>query len=175
MKKNTVRIILLVAISLLLVACSSSSGDVPSLETTPTAVVEEQPLDDEAKVIAFVEYMRDEGMQLMDPVVDADGNVQPPEVVEGVTYTREEWATPYAVCGQHIEGISFGKESEDMNEQLDQMFALATCLNEKGYSVDEPTTGTIEQWLIDFRTGFGWDDPDAATAYEECSSAAEGE
>jgi hypothetical protein len=114
MKKNTVKIILLVAMSLLLVACSSSPDDVPSLEVTPTAVVEEQPLDDEAKVMAFVKCMHDEDMQLKDPVVDADGNVQPPEVVEGVTYTREEWAAPYAICGHYIEGISFGKESGDM-------------------------------------------------------------
>jgi len=47
-----------------MVACSSSPDDVPSLEVTPTAVVEEQPLDDEAKVMAFVECMRDEDMQL---------------------------------------------------------------------------------------------------------------
>jgi len=173
MKKNTVKIILLVAMSLLLVACSSSPDDVPSLEVTPTAVVEEQPLDDEAKVMAFVECMRDEDMQLKDPVVDADGNVQPPEVVEGVTYTREEWAAPYAICGHYIEGISFGKESGDMSEQLDQMVALTTCLNEKGYKVDEPTTETIEQWLIDFRVEYDWDDPDAAAAYEECSSTDE--
>jgi len=173
MKKNAVKIILLVAISLLLVACSASTDDVPSLEATPAAVVEAQPLDDEAKVMAFVECVRDEGMQLKDPVVEADGNIQPPEVVEGVTYTREEWTAPYEICDHHIEGISLGEKSGDMSEQLDQMVTLATCLNEKGFKVDEPTIETIEQWLIEFRVIYDWADPDAMAAYKECSSMGE--
>ncbi len=45
--------LLLAAIGLVLVACSSSAEDVPSLGATPTAVVEEKPLDDEARVMAF--------------------------------------------------------------------------------------------------------------------------
>ncbi len=106
-------------------------------------------------------------------MVDADGNVQKPEPVEGVTYTREQWVEPYKICGHHIEGISFGKERADKSEQLDQMIALATCLNEKGYSIDEPTAESIDQWLIDFRVEYDWDNSDAMAAYEECSSANE--
>jgi len=173
MKKNAVKIILLVAMSLLLVACRSGADDVPSLEATPIPVIEEDPLDDEARVMNFVECMRTEGMQLKDPVVDADGNVQPPEVIEGVTYTREQWVEPYKICGHHIEGLIFAEEREDMNEQLEQTIALATCLNEKSYDVDEPTAETIDQWRIDFRMEYDWDDPDAMAAYEECSSANE--
>ncbi len=169
MRMNTVKIILLIAMSLLLLACRSSPDDVPSLKATPTTVVEEQPLDDEAKVMAFVECMRTEGMKLKDPVVDADGNVQKPEPVEGITYTREQWIEPYKIGGHHIEGISFGKERADKSELLEKFLTIATCLNEKGYSVDEPTTETIDQWLIDFRVEYEWDDSDATAAYDECS------
>jgi hypothetical protein len=164
------KLMLLTAIFPLLLACGSSSDDVPSLAATPTAVVEKGSIDDEAKVMAFVECMRDEGIELNDPVVDADGNVQPPKVVEGVKLTREEWAAPFEVCGHYIEGISFGRERSDMSKWVDRFVALATCLNEKGFDVDEPTAETIDQWGFDFRVVFDWDDPDAMAAYEACSS-----
>jgi len=172
-ENKTVKLMLLITIGLFLAACRSATDDVPSLAVTPTPIIEDEPLDDEAKVMAFVECMREEGIELKDPVVDADGNVQSPEVVEGVELTREEWAAPYAVCSHHIEGISFGRESADTSAQVDQFVTIAICLNEKGYDVDEPTTETFEQWAGDFRTEFDWDDPDAMAAYEECSNTEE--
>jgi len=151
-------------------ACASDLGDVPSLEATPTAVVEQVIPDDEAKVMAFVECMRDQGIQYKDPVIDSDGNVQQPEVVEGFSYTREELAAPYAVCFHHIEGLTFGQERPDLSEQIDEYLELTACLNDKGYDVDEPTAETLMTWLMDFRTTFEWDNPEAMQAYEECTA-----
>lgn len=169
MRNIYAKLILVVAIGLLLVACGSASDNVPSLGATPTAVVEQETLDDEAAVMAFVQCMRDEGIKLKDPVVDSDGNVQAPEVVEGVELTREEWAAPFEVCGHHIESLSFGRERGDVSEQVDQFVTLATCLRDKGYDVDDPTAETLDQWGADFRVEFDWDDPDAMAAYEKCS------
>jgi hypothetical protein len=173
MRKNTHILRLSIMIGLLLGACGSISDDVPSLEATPTTIVEGKIIDDEAAVMAFVQCMRDEGIEFKDPVVDSDGNVQEPEFIEGFTITREELAAPYATCSHHIEGLTFGRERGDMSARVDQMVKLATCLNEKGYDIDEPTTESIEQWGVDFRVGFDWDDADAMAAYEECSSAEE--
>jgi hypothetical protein len=72
---------MLVTIIMSLSACGTDSKDVPSLEATPTAVVEEVVPDDEAKVMAFVQCIRDEGIEYQDPVVDSDGNVQQPELL----------------------------------------------------------------------------------------------
>jgi len=160
-------------IGLLLAACGSAADDVPSLEATPTTIVERKILDDEAAVMTFVQCMRDEGIEFKDPVVDSDGNVQEPEFVEGFTVTREELAAPYAVCSHHIDGLTFGRERGDISARVDQMVKLAICLNEKGHDLDEPTAETIEQWGVNFRLGFDWDDPDAMEAYEDCSSAEE--
>jgi len=173
MRKNTHILILSIMIGLLLAACGSAANDVPSLEATPTRIAEGKILDDEAAVMAFVQCMRDEGIEFKDPVVDSDGNVQEPEFVEGFTLTREELAAPYAACSHHIEGLTFGREHGDMSARIDQMVKLAICLNEKGYDVDEPTPETINQWGADFRVEFDWDDPDAMADYEECSSAEE--
>jgi hypothetical protein len=162
-------LILLVATGLFLVACGSGSDDVPSLGATPTAVVEEKTLDDEAKVMAFTQCMRDQGIEYKDPMVDSDGNVQRPELAEGVALTREELAAPYQACAHHLEGLSLGREGKDMTELVDQMVELATCLRDKGYDVDDPTAETLAQWRIDFRVEFPWDDPEAKKAHEECN------
>lgn len=175
MKNKITILIMIAAIGLLLAACVPNANDVPSLEATPTAVLEEEILDDESKVMAFVQCMRAEGIEFKDPVVDSDGNVQQPEFVEGVTYTREELAAPFEVCGKLIEGLTRGRERRDMSERLDQFVALAACLRDKDYDVDDPTAETFEQWATDFRMGFDWDDPDAMEAYEDCSSEWEGD
>ena len=168
--RKTLLLAVLVTISMGLVACDSASNDVPSLGATPTAIVEEEPLDDEAKVMAFVQCMRDQGIQYKDPVVDSDGNVQTPELVEGFTVTREQLAEPYAACAHHLVGLSFGRERGDVTAQVDKFVELASCLREKGYDLNDPTAETLEVWLTDFRVEFDWDDPAAKAAYEESSN-----
>ncbi len=175
MTNKLAKLILVAVTGLTLVACGSDSNDVPSLDTEntqraePTANAVDSALDDEAKMMAFTQCMRDQGIELLDPEVDSEGNVQRPELAEGVEMTREEWAEPYAVCAHHIEGVAFGRERADMSEKIDEFIDLATCLREKGYDIDDPTAETLDQWLVDFRVEFDWDDPAAKAAYEECS------
>jgi hypothetical protein len=171
MTKRPAKLIPVIAISLVLVACGSNSNDVPSLAATPTTVVEEKPLDDEAKMMAFTECMRGEGIELVDAGVDAEGNVQRPKLAEGAQVSQEQFEAAMEVCGVHLEGLTMGRERQDRSKELDQRLALATCLREKGYDVDDPTAETLDQWGIDFRVEFDWDDPEAMAAYEECSSA----
>jgi hypothetical protein len=162
-------------VGLMLVACASDANDVPSLNpdgaqwADPTAVVEADPLDDEAKMMAFTQCMRDEGIDLVDARVDAEGNVQRPTLAEGVQISREEFGEAMAVCDKLLEGLTVGRERQDVTEVLDQRVALATCLREKGYDVDDPTAETLDQWGKDFRVEFDWDDPEAQAAYEECA------
>jgi hypothetical protein len=92
-------------------------------------------------------------------------------LVEGFTVTREEMAEPYAACSHHLEGLSFGRERRDLSAQLNEFVELASCLREKGYDLDDPTAETLDDWLIDFRVGFDWDDPEATADYKECSGA----
>jgi hypothetical protein len=162
------------AIGLVLAACGSASGDVPSLKATPTAVVEDVVLSDEAKVMAFTQCMRDQGIEYLDPVVDADGNVQKPEEGDGFEASKREWGAAYEVCGELLEGITLGKERVDMSEVVDQYVALATCLREEGFDVDDPTAETLDIWLIDFKTAINWDDPDNVQAYESCAGTSQG-
>ena len=180
MTNKLAKLIPVAAIGLVLVACGSDSSDVPSLNTEDTPLVEsttESPddtLDDEAKMMAFTQCMRDEGVEMVDAAVDSDGNVQRPTLAEGVEVPREKLGEAYEVCAEHLEGLTMGREREDLSEQVDRFVALATCLREKGYEVDDPTAETLDQWGADFRVEFDWDDPKAKAAYEECSSTDKG-
>jgi len=166
---------LVVAVGLILVACGYTANDVPSLKTTDEAQVVEPAadpaddlLDDEAKVMVFTQCMRDQGIELVDPVVDPDGNVQDPELAEGVEVSREEYGAAYAECGAILEGITFGKERQDVSAQVDHYIEIADCLRDKGYDMDDPTAETFNQWLTGFRAEFDWNDPEAVAAYQAC-------
>ena len=137
----------------------------------PTAESADDILDDEAKMMAFTQCMRDQGIEIEDPVVDSDGNVHRPTLAEGVEVSREELGVAYDACAEHIEGLTLGREREDVSERVDELVALTTCLRDTGYDVDDPTAETLDQWGADFRVEFDWDDPEAMAAYEECSSA----
>jgi hypothetical protein len=182
MTAKLAKLISVTLIGLVLVGCGSASDGVPSLRTTEDRQVvgpatdtvdadaADASLDDEAAMMAFVQCMRDEGIEFKDPVVDSEGNVQRSEFVEGFTVTREELAEPYAACSHHLEGLTLGRERGDVSERVDQLVELAACLRDKGYDVDDPTAETLDQWGGDFRVEFDWDDPAAMEAYGECSN-----
>lgn len=162
---------------LLLAACASDSEDVPSLSATEgtkgvepdTDTVGDTVLDNEARMMAFTECLRDQGIELMDPVVDSEGNVEKPEFVEGAGVSKEEMGAAWGACAEHLEGFTFGDKRVDVSETVDQFVALATCLREKGYDVDDPTAETLDRWQSDFKFSIDWEDPAAIADYEECS------
>lgn len=162
-------LVLTAAIGPMRVACASDANDVPSLEATPTAAVEEEVLDEEEKMMAFTQCMRGEGIELVDAGVDADGNVQRPIRAEGAQVLEEDFEAAMEMCGKHLEAMTRSRERRDVSEQVDKLVALATCLREKGYDVEDPTAETLDQWGKDLRVAFDWDDSGAQAAYEECS------
>lgn len=88
-QKTMVWLAVVAAGMLLLAACGSDSDDVASLNTdeAPHAEVategDGEALDEEAMMMAFAECLRERGLEVMDPVVDADGNVGKPDFPEG--------------------------------------------------------------------------------------------
>jgi hypothetical protein len=161
---------------LVLAACGSDSDDVPSLrsiedtqlvDSTPDAV--DSVLDNEAMMMAFTQCLRDQGIEVYDPVVDSEGNVGKPELAQGVNLKGEGFGAAYEACAEHLEGFTFEKKRVDVSALVDQFVALATCLRDKGYDVDDPTAETLDQWGDDFKSSIDWDDPTAVADYEECS------
>jgi hypothetical protein len=175
MTTKLAKLILVTVIGLILVACGSGSNDVPSLRTAEDTQAEapnaeaDPLLDNEAMMMAFTECLREHGIDVLDPVVDADGNVEKPELAAGAEWDKETMGPAWEACAEHLEGFTFEKERVDVSEIVDQYVALAACLREKGYDVDDPTADTLDEWGEDFKNAINWDDPGAVADYEECS------
>ncbi|MCP4424972.1 MAG: hypothetical protein GY803_10800 [Chloroflexi bacterium] len=159
--------------ALLLAACGVEANDVPSLQDAQSAADEASVADpganNEALMMAFTECLREQGLDVADPMVDADGNIGKPELVDGGSLDKEALGAAMEICGERLEGFTFGKKRGDVSEQVDQFLALAACLRDKGYNVADPTAETLDQWMADFKNGIDWDDPTAVSDYEICS------
>jgi len=115
--------------------------------------------------------MSDEGIELVDAGVDGDGNVQRPMLAEGAQASREDYEKAMNMCGKYLEGLTRGREHQDVSGQVDKLVDLSACLREKGYAVEDPTAETLDQWGKDLRVAFDWNDAEAQVAYEECSDS----
>ena len=183
MKYKYILLIIMAAMALfILTSCSSDSDDVATLRTMGKTQVEpfggddaDPVLDNEAMMMTFTECLRDQGVEVMDPVVNADGNVDKPELVAGAQWDKEMMGPAWEACEYHLIGFIWEKESVDVSEQVDQYIALATCLREKNYDLDDPTAETLDVWFGDFKSAIDWGDPDAVADYEECSGESIGE
>lgn len=169
MEYRKVLILWLILIGIVLSACSSEMNAVPSLDATPMPDNTGSEQDDEALVMAFAECLRGEGMEVTDPTVDADGNILLPELAEGASATRDDWKSAYEVCGGIIENISISKKKVDRSAQLETYIEIATCMQDRGFDIEEPTAESLETWVSDLKNTFEWDDPDAQEAFESCS------
>jgi len=168
MKHKNLLFVMVLVISLILTSCGSESNDVPSLAATPIPDTVDDIRDNEALMMEFTECLRNEGLEVVDPKVDADGNIEKPETVDGAMIPKVEWIAAWEVCGEIIENFTFEQKEVDRSAQLDQYVGLATCMQDAGFDIEEPTAETIDTWMDDLKNTFDWDDPDAAEAINTC-------
>ena len=154
--------IALTVVGLVASACSSGAetAQVASLETETTvapATVENDGdtlADTEAAMLAFTQCLRDQGIKIDDPTIDADGNVQLPpinlefEVPEGED-PEESMADLDKVmgsCDEHLEGITTTADAPDMTGIEDDFLAYAACMRDNGVDMPDPdfSSGVIE-------------------------------
>jgi len=142
--KTRIIIPLLLALGLVAAACSSGTSDsgVASIAGDDTTV---QAADsgastasDEAAVIAFTACLRDEGLEVDDPEVDAGGNLRPPRLRDIAGVDRDMADEAFATCAPHLEGVTFGLDGADRTEREDSLLAFAECARENGYDMPDP-------------------------------------
>ncbi len=139
---------LVLAFGLLAAACSSDESDagVASLESdSQTEQVVDAVADaasQEEAVMAFTVCLRDEGLDVDDPVVDDQGNLRPPRLREIESVDRETADAAFESCNEYLEDVTFGLESEDRTEREDELLAFASCARENGYDMPDPDFST---------------------------------
>ena len=162
-----------VALSLATAACSGDtavSTDVASLEAEPAETTEAGPLEDlvelERALFDLSACMRDEGIDVGDPTVDADGNVLlgTPPGGESIT-DHGALMDAYAVCGDLIGGRSLGHGDADRTAVHDRLVEFASCVRDNGYDVSDPDFSNSDGELF---PGLDEDDPDFQAAQAVC-------
>lgn len=181
MRRNRVATLAIsMIVTLILSACASGSADVASLNGTDragAAPATAEPADrlafNEAKMMAFAQCMRDQGIAAMDPVVDSDGNFGKPEIAEGAD--GKALGAAWEACQHHLEGFIQAEERVDRTEELEEAVALAACLSEGGHELFEPTMETLDQWWAEMKRTLDLKDPNLVRALEECTGSGSGE
>lgn len=149
---NTSIPLLILALALVVGACSNGgdSQQVASIETAPEDITQEADSDpateSEAAMLAFTQCLRDQGIDVDDPTIDADGNMQlPPIKIEGVAGTDPNEAPDFAAfeelmapCEEHLEGIVTTTGSGSPAELGDSLLAYAQCMRSHGIDMPDP-------------------------------------
>lgn len=135
-------------------ACSDDDGSpqIASLEADTADTSEEVETDDvdplveaEAAMLDFAQCLREQGFDVGDPTVDADGNVQLPpiefssEVVgedleEGMAEMNERMAS----CEEHLAGVVMTDDPGGASGVEDTLLEYAQCMRSNGYDMPDP-------------------------------------
>ena len=143
---------------LLLSACGAGAG-VATLtggdDSTPSPTASPSTQDPEEALLAFTECMRENGIDLPDPVFrDAGGGgAQGGDVAEAVPGAAlpfdpnsDEFRAAQGACEQHLEGLGAlepGEAPELSAEEEEAFLAFAECMRERGIDMPDPGNGGI--------------------------------
>lgn len=180
----------LLAFGLIAAACGGSGDSdsgVATLDTDDTLAAPEEVIADglddvdaEQAMLALASCLRAEGLDIDDPTVDSEGNVQfggfrrAAADDEGNPPDRETMQAAMETCQSELEGVSlgFGDRGFDQTETQDTLVAYAACMRENGYEMDDPDLSTFGEPGEGGGGGpFGdidRDDPDFIAASEAC-------
>jgi hypothetical protein len=161
---------LILVVALGAAACSDDdeSSHVASLETETAntsqdaEATEPDPVaDTEAAILAFTQCLRKQGIEIDDPTVDADGNLQLPPIKltsESDATDPEEamaaFADIMASCEEHLEGITLTLSGHDTTEFEDAVLEYAQCMRLHGIDMPDPDFSP-DGGIIDLGSGDG--------------------
>ncbi len=138
---------LLVALALVFAACGGSdeaTSEVASLSDASTTAAPDSadagPVDQEAAAIALTECLREQGLDIGDPTVDADGNVQlgRPDDLAEAEGVRGQFRAAFEQCQDALGGLTLGFGRSDRTEIEDTLIEYAACMRENGYDMPDP-------------------------------------
>ena len=146
------RLLALVAIfALIAVACSSAEGadrGVVSLEDAEpagTLAVGDDAVADQTEeeaLLAFTACLRDQGLDVADPTVDADGNLQLTRPTGGqgtANFDRQAFRDAREACEGLLDGVTLGFGGDlDLTEFQDSLLEFAQCVRDNGYDMADP-------------------------------------
>jgi hypothetical protein len=113
------------------VATAGGSGGQASTTTAPKANQEQQAL-------RFTKCMREQGVNMADPTVDASGNVRlrPPMGSDEPSQAKLQKARD--ACQQYLQGLQQDVMGQDQTKFRDSLLKYARCMRKNGYDLPDP-------------------------------------
>ncbi len=144
--------LLVVAAGLTLTACSTSAdgAGVASLQRAAGAAADPAgtAASSEAELLDYVQCVRDQGVDIADPTVDADGNLTlgggGPGSGDGTgtaAFDHDALLAAQDVCGEVPSG-AFGSAVRDTTEFQDAALVFVQCMRDEGLEVADPDFST---------------------------------
>lgn len=130
----------------------------------------------EEQLLSYVKCLREEGLDVPDPEVDADGRlvVKPGGSASADPAQRQAFRAKYEaaqnVCGAPPPGMLGSAANQDPSGLHDALLAFAKCMRVKGIDVPDPDpsgTGKAQSIL----SGLDLNDPKVKSARDECGKA----
>ena len=130
---------------------SDGDADIASLEASDTTSAAATPsdlrLDSENALLAFTQCLREQGLDVDDPELDANGEFQFTmpigEFMERMNSTESRAALE--ACQQYLIGVTQQFGGFDRTGMEDRLLAYAECMRENGYDMPDPDlTGGFE-------------------------------
>jgi hypothetical protein len=175
--------ILLVAALALVAAACGGSGDsesgVASLstvdrggDTSASGSDGQDPNDPEQALLDLTQCIRDQGIDIADPTVDAEGNPQLARPEFGEDGPPEGFREAIQECSEFLEGVTLGRGGgQDLSVLQDTLIEYASCMRTSGYEMDDPDFSNFGQPGQGGGGIFGpldQEDPKFQTANEQC-------
>lgn len=97
-------------------------------------------LDDEQALLSFTACMREQGVDVGDPVVDPDGNLRLDfrSLIQGGDVDREAIGEARQACAGLLEGVAQRFDAADRTEIEDRLLAFAACMRDNGVDMPDP-------------------------------------
>ena len=173
------KLIGLMAIALVAASCSGGSDDatpgVATLSPTTSTTAEIDPLrETEERVRELVQCLRDEGINVPDPTITGDGNVQFGPPADFGADDLDDLQAAAEVCEELLEGLDIGIENIDLTTIGDNLLKFAVCMRANGYDIRDPDFSllTPADGSLPIGGPFGdldVTDPDFLAALPECA------
>jgi hypothetical protein len=98
----------------------------------------------EEALFAFTACLREEGIDVPDPELDANGNVRLAQLVTraGLMAARaadqEALREAFASCREHLEGVALRFAAVDRTDLQDRLLAYSACMRQNGFDLPDP-------------------------------------
>ncbi len=169
---------LLIAAALTGCSGTEDTEGVASLQTTQAAAedpAEESPeVEAEQAMLDFTQCLRDQGLDVGDPTMGADGNLQLPpiEVVgspdEDPEAAMAEMDASFAACEEHLAGVTLGAPDPGAGVAFeDALVEYAGCMREQGIDMPDPDLSG-GGGIIDLGSPTPGDEAEFEAAHREC-------